>query len=187
MLPCDDDYAVARVRMRAPKGKKALNIRVFFRLWTTGWTALSYSTNEATGSYPRNGDGANAAPLLGLYGGEINTIPCFAELREANMKVEPHPFLVVPPLFTRDPWPRGPRRISYQWPETRSSVAPPTSLSNCWILLHYACYTAINQMSTIFMLILIYMCCTFEFLPFPVGKGLRKPYEINDLSIETRS
>lgn len=90
------NYAVARVRMRAPEGKKALNVRVFFRLWTTGWTALSYSMNEATGSYPRNGDGANAVPLLGLYGGEINTIPCFAEPREANMKVQKDPTNLKP-------------------------------------------------------------------------------------------
>ena len=84
----DDDqpiynYAIARVRFRAPDGVTAANVRVFFRLWTTGWTALDYSTNR---SYRRHDDGAGAAPLLGLTGAEVNTIPCFAEPREPDME-----------------------------------------------------------------------------------------------------
>lgn len=85
------NFAVARVRFRAPETVSALNVRVFFRLWTTGWTALSYSTNEQTGSYPRDGNGAGARPLLGLYGGEINTIPCFAEARKAKLTDQADP------------------------------------------------------------------------------------------------
>ncbi len=85
----DDDrvfnFAVARVRFRAPEDIEAANVRVFFRLRTTGVAALDYSTDPAHGSYPRHGNGASAAPLLGLHGGEVNTIPCFAEPREADM------------------------------------------------------------------------------------------------------
>lgn len=79
------NFAVARVRFRAPHDVKAENVRVFFRLWTTGWTAMEYSTSEQTGSYPRTNDGAAATPLLGLFGGEVNTIPCFAEARKAKL------------------------------------------------------------------------------------------------------
>ena len=76
------NYAVARVRFRAPEGIDAADVRVFFRMWTTGWTALEYSTS---GSYRRAGNGAGATPLLGLAGGEINNVPCFAEARSADM------------------------------------------------------------------------------------------------------
>lgn len=77
------NYAVARVRFRAPESTQANNVRVFFRLWTTGWTALEYDTNQ---SYRRHGDGASAASKLGLTGGQINNVPCFAEKRESDMK-----------------------------------------------------------------------------------------------------
>jgi hypothetical protein len=86
------NFAVARVRFHAPELVNAPDVRVFFRLWTTGWTALSYSTSEQTGSYPRSGNGAAARPLLGLYGGEINTIPCFAEAREARLTDQEDPY-----------------------------------------------------------------------------------------------
>jgi hypothetical protein len=77
------NYAVARVRFVAPEGVDAADVRVFFRLWTTGWGSMEFSTNV---SYRRSGSGPDAAPLLGLIGGEINTIPCFAEPRVANME-----------------------------------------------------------------------------------------------------
>ena len=79
------NYAVARVRFRAPIGVNAADVRVFFRLWTTGWTALEFNTN---GSYRRHGFGPNATPLLGLTGGEINNVPCFAEARTGNMEAQ---------------------------------------------------------------------------------------------------
>lgn len=79
------NFAVARVRFRAPHDVKAHNVRVFFRLWTTGWTAMEYSTDKQFGSYPRDNNGAAATPRLGLHGGEVNTIPCFAEPRKPNM------------------------------------------------------------------------------------------------------
>jgi Galactose oxidase-like, Early set domain len=79
------NFAVARVRFRAPHDVKANDVRVFFRLWTTGWTAMEYSTDKQFGSYPRDNNGAAATPRLGLYGGEVNTIPCFAEPRKPKM------------------------------------------------------------------------------------------------------
>jgi hypothetical protein len=99
-LPChshegDDalfNFAVARVRFRAPGGTQATNVRVFFRLWTTGWTALSYSTSDQSGSYPRDGNGASATPRLGLHADEINTIPCFAEARKDKMTDQADPY-----------------------------------------------------------------------------------------------
>jgi hypothetical protein len=77
------NYAIARVRFRAPDGVDAVDVRVFFRLWTTGWTALEYDIN---GSYRRSGSGPDTTPLLGLTGGEINNVPCFAEARNADME-----------------------------------------------------------------------------------------------------
>jgi hypothetical protein len=72
------NYAVARVRFRAPAGVNAEDVRLFFRLCTTGWSGLEYDT---TRSYRRQGNGPTAVPLLGIIGGEINTIPCFAAPR----------------------------------------------------------------------------------------------------------
>jgi hypothetical protein len=79
------NYAVARVRFRAPEGVDAADVRVFFRMWTTGWTALEFDVN---GSYRRMGNGSSATPLLGLHGGEINNVPCFAEPRAADMEIQ---------------------------------------------------------------------------------------------------
>ncbi|MBM3726412.1 MAG: DUF1929 domain-containing protein [Acidobacteria bacterium] len=75
------NYAVARVRFRAPGGVNANDVRMFFRLCTTGWTGLEYDTAR---SYRRHGNGPGAVPLLGLIGGEINTVPCFAAPRVLN-------------------------------------------------------------------------------------------------------
>lgn len=83
------NYAVARVRYRAPAAINADNVKLFFRLCTTGWTGLDYSTSL---SYRRAGNGPGAAPLLGLIGGAINTIPCFAEPRVDFMPAQPDPF-----------------------------------------------------------------------------------------------
>lgn len=77
------NYAIARVRFRAPEDINALDVRVFFRIWNTGWTALEFDTNK---SYRRSGNGPGATPLLGLQGGEVNNIPCFAEARSSNME-----------------------------------------------------------------------------------------------------
>ena len=77
------NYAIARVRFRAPEDINAVDVKAFFRMWNTGWTALEFDTNK---SYRRSGNGANATPLLGLQGGEVNNIPCFAEARSSNME-----------------------------------------------------------------------------------------------------
>jgi len=77
------NYALARVRFIAPEGVNAVNVRTFFRLWTTGWSDLEFDTN---GSYRRHGDGSNATPLLGIQGGEIGNIPCFAQARNPDME-----------------------------------------------------------------------------------------------------
>jgi hypothetical protein len=78
------NFAVARVRFRAPAGINADDVRVFFRTFTTASTGFVYNP----GAYPRTVDGANAAPLLGLAGGEILSIPFFAENRQANMTTQ---------------------------------------------------------------------------------------------------
>jgi hypothetical protein len=73
---------VAKVRYRAPAGIDAGDVRVFFRMFNVAATGLEFNGTI----YPRQGDGANAAPLLGLAGGEIVSIPFFAEAREADMR-----------------------------------------------------------------------------------------------------
>lgn len=82
------NYAIARVRYIAPVGFNAVGVRVFFRMWTTGWSALEFDTNA---SYRRFGNGANATPLLGIEGGEINNVPCFAQTRTADMRDQQDP------------------------------------------------------------------------------------------------
>lgn len=81
------NYAVAKVRYVAPENIDASGVSVFFRLWTTGWTALNYSDpkHASKGSYRRVGDGPSARPLLGIDGGEINNVPCFAQSRASDM------------------------------------------------------------------------------------------------------
>lgn len=76
------NYAVARVRFVAPVDIDAVHVRVFFRMWTTGWSALEFNTDR---NYRRDGDGPDASPLLGLQGGEIGSFPCFAEPRVPEM------------------------------------------------------------------------------------------------------
>lgn len=78
------NYAVAKVRYRAPAGGvSAENVRVFFRAFTTAATTLEFNTST---TYRRFGNGADAAPLLGLAGGEIASLPFFAQARAANME-----------------------------------------------------------------------------------------------------
>ncbi|MCC2647274.1 MAG: hypothetical protein K0R16_77 [Nitrososphaeraceae archaeon] len=79
------NFAVAKVRYRAPATINADDVKVFFRLFTTAATGLIYNT----ATYPRQGNGGGAAPLLGLAGGEIVSIPFFAETRQADMRTQP--------------------------------------------------------------------------------------------------
>ena len=81
------NYAIARVRYTGTAEVAVTGLSVFFRLWTTGWTALAYSDpkSDIRGSYRRKGDGASARPLLGIDGGEVNNVPCFASPRADDM------------------------------------------------------------------------------------------------------
>jgi hypothetical protein len=71
------NFAVARVRYRALT-LSATNVRVFFRLFTTAATNLDFDLGT---TYRRHEAGANIAPLLGVQGTEVVTIPFFASPR----------------------------------------------------------------------------------------------------------
>lgn len=71
------NFAIARVRYRG-SALDAENVRVFFRLFPVSTTSLSY--DQAT-TYRRGGSAGVVIPLLGIRGGELVTIPCFAEPR----------------------------------------------------------------------------------------------------------
>jgi hypothetical protein len=71
------NYAIAKVRYRAA-AVPATDVKVFFRTFSPVGTALEYMPST---SYRRAGSGAAAIPLLGLLGGEIASIPYFAEPR----------------------------------------------------------------------------------------------------------
>jgi hypothetical protein len=79
------NFAVAKVRMKAPVSVYAEDVRVFFRLFTTAVTTFEYNPN----TYARSGTGANAVPVLGVVNGDIATIPFFAEARIANPHMQP--------------------------------------------------------------------------------------------------
>lgn len=73
------NYAIAKVRYKAPAGVDAQNVRVFFRVFSTMTSALDYDhVSGPTGNYRRAGSGTAAAPLLGIQGHEIASIPFFA-------------------------------------------------------------------------------------------------------------
>jgi hypothetical protein len=71
------DFAVAKVRYRA-LSVPAQDVRVFFRLFPASSTSLVY--DQAT-TYRRATLGGAVKPLLGIIGGEVSTIPCFAATR----------------------------------------------------------------------------------------------------------
>lgn len=85
------NFAICRVRYRA-NALDATNVRVFFRLFQTAATGTNY--NLAT-TYRRGGQPGVTIPLLGVQGGELVTIPCFAEPRvdptttDLNMQKDP--------------------------------------------------------------------------------------------------
>jgi hypothetical protein len=56
----------------------AQDVRVFFRLFPVSTTSLAYDTATA---YRRGGQGGVTVPLLGLNGGNLASIPCFAATR----------------------------------------------------------------------------------------------------------
>lgn len=71
------NFALCRVRYRATV-TTATNVRVFFRLFQTAATGTEY--NSAT-TYRVGGHPGVKIPLLGIQGGELVTIPFFAEAR----------------------------------------------------------------------------------------------------------
>ena len=71
------NFAVAKVRYRS-LAADAPNVRVFFRLFPVSSTSTQYDQNTA---YRRGGQGGVTIPLLGIQGGAISTIPCFAAPR----------------------------------------------------------------------------------------------------------
>jgi Common central domain of tyrosinase len=84
------NYAVARVRYRAPVTVDASNVQVFFRAFSTMVSSLDYdSTTGSSGNYRRTSNSSGAMPLLGIETGgsgpEIASIPFFAEARHADM------------------------------------------------------------------------------------------------------
>ncbi len=71
------NFAIAKVRYRA-LSVSATDVRVFFRLFPAASTSLEYQ--QAT-TYRRAVQGGTTKPLLGIIGGEVVTIPCFATPR----------------------------------------------------------------------------------------------------------
>jgi hypothetical protein len=72
------NFALCRIRYRATT-TVANNVRVFFRLFQTAATGTEY--NAAT-TYRVGGHPGVKIPLLGIQGGELVTIPFFAEARK---------------------------------------------------------------------------------------------------------
>ena len=71
------NFAVARVRYRG-EALDAENVHVFFRLFPVSTTSLNYDQDT---TYRRGGSPGVVIPLLGIRGGELIAIPCFAEQR----------------------------------------------------------------------------------------------------------
>jgi hypothetical protein len=71
------NFAVAKVSYRATT-LDATNVRVFFRLFSVAATGTDYDLNA---TYRRGGQPGTVIPLLGVQGGELVTIPCFAAPR----------------------------------------------------------------------------------------------------------
>jgi len=74
------NFALCRVRYRATT-TTASNVRVFFRLFQTAATGTEYNTGT---TYRVGGGPGVKIPVLGIQGGELVTIPFFAEARKAN-------------------------------------------------------------------------------------------------------
>lgn len=87
------NYAIARVRYRAPVTIDASNVQVFFRAFSTMVSALDYDATGGTlGNYRRSGNSSGAMPLLGIEntptGAEVACIPFFAEARHADLTTQ---------------------------------------------------------------------------------------------------
>lgn len=82
------NYAIAKVRYRAPAGVNASNVSAFFRSFSTAVSAIDYdATSGNTGNFRRNGNNnGTSVPLLGIENDsqgqpETASIPFFASPR----------------------------------------------------------------------------------------------------------
>jgi len=88
------NYAIARVRYRAPATIDASNVQVFFRAFSTMVSALDYdSTTGTVGNYRRTGNASGSMPLLGIEtnqsgASEIACMPFFAEARHSDLSTQ---------------------------------------------------------------------------------------------------
>jgi Common central domain of tyrosinase len=87
------NYAIARVRYRAPVTIDASNVQVFFRAFSTMVSALDYDATGGTlGNYRRTGNSSGSMPLLGIEntptGAEVACVPFFAEARHADLTTQ---------------------------------------------------------------------------------------------------
>lgn len=80
------NYAVAKVRYRATT-TVAQRVKVFFRLFNTVGTALSYDKQT---TYRHSDAGPNTVPLLGRVGGELVSIPFFVSERVETVQGRPN-------------------------------------------------------------------------------------------------
>lgn len=78
------NFAIAKVRYRG-RSLNAANVRAFFRMFMS--TSPSVAFNSTTTYRRANNTAGDPIPLLGLSGGEILTIPFFAQAR-VNTAVE---------------------------------------------------------------------------------------------------
>jgi hypothetical protein len=83
-----DNFAFAKVRFRAPVNVDANDVKVFFRMFMTAATSLTY--NQST-VYQRTGDGPTAVALPGMINGEIVSQPFFAGARDPNPNAQTDP------------------------------------------------------------------------------------------------
>lgn len=94
------NFAVARVRYRG-QSLSASNVRVFFRMFTTAATNMSFDPNA---TYRTHSSGGKVVPLLGHRGADVASIPFFAVPRidttASSMEAQPED---GPNLKTLDP------------------------------------------------------------------------------------
>ena len=73
------NFAICRVRYRSELNP-APDVRVFFRLFPAMTTSTDF---QPTTTYPTGGQPGTKVPLLGIVGGELATIPFFANARRS--------------------------------------------------------------------------------------------------------
>jgi L-Lysine epsilon oxidase N-terminal/L-lysine epsilon oxidase C-terminal domain len=91
------NFAICRVRYRG-EIIPAPNVRVFFRLFPAMTTSTDY---QPTTTYRTGGQPGTKIPLLGLVGGEVTTIPFFADPRnpatmDLNLQTDTKNIFTIP-------------------------------------------------------------------------------------------